>query len=231
LSTKRQINPDLAGCARCTIETSERLCQKEDGIAPPFCPTKNLEQVIEKAFAKLLEPENLAFARAASIQEGEGYADRDLGYERTRPVKPRVLETLEFARKMSYTRLGLAFCMGLAVEARVFEKLARSWGFEVVSAMCKVGRKPKELIGLGDDEKVRIGCYEPMCNSIAQAEVLNSQSTEFNVVIGLCVGHDSLFLKHAEAPCTILAAKDRVLGHNPLAALYTIDSYYQALKP
>ena len=38
--------------------------------------------------------------------------------------------------------------------------------------------------------------------------------------MGLCVGHDSLFLKYAEAPCTVLAVKDRLLGHNPLAAIY-----------
>ena len=29
---------------------------------------------------------------------------------------------------------------------------------------------------------------------------------------------------------TVLAAKDRVLGHNPLAALYNADSYYEFLK-
>jgi uncharacterized metal-binding protein len=59
---------------------------------------------------------------------------------------------------------------------------------------------------------------------------LNENKTEFNVVMGLCVGHDSLFLKYAEVPCTVLAAKDRLLGHNPLAAIYTIDSYYRSLK-
>ena len=32
------------------------------------------------------------------------------------------------------------------------------------------------------------------------------------------------------APCTVLAVKDRLLGHNPLAAIYTIDSYYRSLK-
>jgi uncharacterized metal-binding protein len=46
----------------------------------------------------------------------------------------------------------------------------------------------------------------------------------------LCVGHDSLFIKFAEAPCTVLAVKDRMLGHNPLAAVYNADSYYRCLK-
>ena len=33
--------------------------------------------------------------------------------------------------------------------------------------------------------------------------------TELNIVIGLCVGHDSLFISHSKAPCTVLATKDR----------------------
>jgi uncharacterized metal-binding protein len=28
------------------------------------------------------------------------------------------------------------------------------------------------------------------------------------------------------APVTVLAVKDRVLGHNPLAAIYLADGYY-----
>jgi len=68
-----------------------------------------------------------------------------------------------------------------------------------------------------------------MCNPIAQAFVLNDEKSEFNIVMGLCVGHDSLFLKYSNAPCTVLAAKDRLLGHNPLAAIYTVDNYYRSL--
>lgn len=68
-----------------------------------------------------------------------------------------------------------------------------------------------------------------MCNPITQAYLLNEEKTEFNILLGLCVGHDSLFLKNAEAPCTVLAVKDRLLGHNPLAAIYTAESYYRAL--
>jgi uncharacterized metal-binding protein len=33
-------------------------------------------------------------------------------------------------------------------------------------------------------------------------------------------------LKYSEAYCTVLVAKDRVLAHNPCAALYTTGSYY-----
>ena len=64
-----------------------------------------------------------------------------------------------------------------------------------------------------------------MCNPIFQAILLNEAGAQFNVLLGLCVGHDSLFFKYAEAPTTVLAVKDRVSGHNPLACIYTTASY------
>jgi uncharacterized metal-binding protein len=221
---------ELPGCARCPIEARDRLCQKEEGKSPKYCPTKNNQESISKAFTELKKPDVLEFARQASIQEGEGYGDKDLGYERIKPIKPRIMETIEFAHKMSFQRLGFVFCIGLRDEAKAVEKLLAACDFEVVSAVCKLGRTPKEAIGVRDDQKIRIGSFESMCNPIAQAFVLNDEKTEFNIVMGLCVGHDSLFLKYSDAPCTVLAAKDRLLGHNPLAAIYTIDSYYRSLK-
>ena len=56
-----------------------------------------------------------------------------------------------------------------------------------------------------------------------QAKLLNDQKTEFNVIVGLCVGHDSLFTKYSDALVTTLVAKDRVLAHNPAGALYCAD--------
>jgi len=217
-------------CARCSIPPGERLCQTEKGRAPDFCPTRTAERTIHAAMEEMQQPGVVAFARAAAVQEGEGYGNRESGYEAVRPIKPRIEETIEFARRMGYRRLGLAFCIGLRREAAVVEKVFSGAGFEVVSACCKLGRNDKECIGVAPEEKIRIGDPEPVCNPIAQAYVLNEAASEFNVMLGLCVGHDSLFLKYAKAPCTVLAAKDRLLGHNPLAAVYNIDSYYRAIK-
>jgi len=111
-----------------------------------------------------------------------------------KPIKPRIIETIEFAHKMNFQRLGFVFCIGLRKEAKVVENLLASNGFEVVSAVCKLGRTPKESIGIHDDQKIRIGSFESMCNPVAQAFVLNDEKTEFNIVMGLCVGNDSLSL-------------------------------------
>jgi uncharacterized metal-binding protein len=77
--------------------------------------------------------------------------------------------------------------------------------------------------------KVKKGSYEAICNPILQAKLLNEQKTDLNVIVGLCVGHDSLFIKYSDALVTTLITKDRVLGHNPAAALYTSNFYYQRL--
>jgi uncharacterized metal-binding protein len=93
--------------------------------------------------------------------------------------------------------------------------------------MCKTGCRPKEELGLRDDEKVRPGQLEAMCNPVVQALLLNKEQTDLNILLGLCVGHDTIFIKHSKAPITVLAVKDRATGHNPLAAIYA-GHYFQS---
>jgi uncharacterized metal-binding protein len=217
-------------CARCSIKLSERICRNPDGKSPPNCPTQNKKVLLKMSRKRYEKPAVFKFAKQASIQEAEGYSHRELGYDFVKPAKPRIVEIMEFSKKMKYNRIGLAFCAGLVKEARVVDRFFSSNGFDLTSVICKVGQVPKETIGIEDDQKIAMGCFESMCNPILQAMVLNNAKTDFNVLLGLCVGHDSLFLQHAKAPCTVLAVKDRLLGHNPLAAIYTIDGYYRALK-
>ena len=66
-----------------------------------------------------------------------------------------------------------------------------------------------------------------MCNPIYQARCLADAGTELNIVVGLCVGHDSLFYKYSQTLTTTLIVKDRVTGHNPAAVLYTANGYYK----
>jgi uncharacterized metal-binding protein len=141
-----------------------------------------------------------------------------------------MVEICEFAEKMDYQRLGLAFCIGLAKEAGIVEQILVDRGFKVVSVLCKAGRTPKEMIGIEDKDKIFRGTDEAMCNPIFQAKLLNHSKTDFNIVLGLCVGHDSLFFQNSQAPATVLAVKDRVTGHNPLAAIYLSDSYYRKIR-
>ena len=211
-------------CAKCGIK--DKICSSPEGQGPSFCPTLQRKEVVVKANEEYIKPDILKFAHEASVQEAECYINRDMKPYVLHPTKPRVQEICEFAQKMGYKKLGVAFCSGLPNEALSFTQILEAQGFEVVSVACKAGGTPKEYIGIKDGEKIRIGEFEPMCSPIAQAIILNEEKTDFNILVGLCVGHDSLFLKYSKAYCTVLVAKDRVLGHNPCAALFTTGSYY-----
>jgi len=217
-------------CASCDVDKSLRICATPDGTAGKGCPTVLRKEVLAEANREYEDPETREFARQASIQEGQCYANRGPTPYVSQPYKTRIQEVCEFAHKMGYRRLGMVFCAGLTAEAARVEEILKIHGFEVVSVLCKAGRVDKREIGIKEDEKIQVGEDEAMCNPIFQAKVLNHEKTEFNIVAGLCVGHDSLFLKYAEAPCTVLVVKDRVTGHNPLAAIYLSDSYYRKLK-
>ncbi len=210
----------------------EKACMDENGRggSTKGCPTVSKKVLLADALKEYEKKEIHEFARNASIQEGECYANRDRKPFVMHPVKPRIVEICEFAKKMGYKKLGLIFCGGLAKEGEVVSRIFENHGFEVVSVMCKAGGVPKENIDIQEHEKVRVGEYEAMCNPIFQAFVANDAETDFNVLLGLCVGHDSLFLKYAEAPSTVLAVKDRLMGHNPLAAVYVSGSYYSWIE-
>lgn len=219
-----------AKCATCDLATPQRICMTADGRGSKDCPTLARKKILAEANKEYNTAETLKFAHTASVQEADCYANRDQQPYIMQPTKTRMLEICEFAEKMGYTRLGLAFCIGLSKEAATVEQILKERGFEVVSVLCKAGRTPKETIGISDNDKIYRGTDEAMCNPIFQAKLLNHSNTEFNIVLGLCVGHDALFFKHAQAPTTVLAVKDRVTGHNPLAAIYLADSYYRKIR-
>ncbi len=221
----------LPQCALCPFDWSERFCRAGKGKAPKDCPSLRMRDLTGQALESTTSPQLAAFAKAASVQEATCYAGREAGYENLRTVKPRIVEIVEFARRMGYTRLGLVFCVGLRKEAAVVHEILATNGFEVASVSCKVGGVSKSVLGIEPADQVDPGAgHETMCNPVLQALVVNMAKTDFNVLLGLCVGHDSLFFKHAEAMGTVLAVKDRVLGHNPLAAIHQYDSYYRYLK-
>jgi uncharacterized metal-binding protein len=202
-------------CAYCP--PSVRACRQGEAAerGPGFCPTKLDPQAQGAARSRYGDPETRRISQESARVEAEGYCKWT-----------RVEEIVQFAKKMGYRKLGIANCISFVDYAYVLTGILESHGFEVVSVACKNGNIPKEEIGLADDEKIRPGQFEALCNPIAQAELLNAHGCELNIVMGLCIGHDSLFFKYAKGLSTVLVAKDRVLGHNPVAALQLADTYY-----
>ncbi|MDO4488808.1 MAG: DUF1847 domain-containing protein [Eubacteriales bacterium] len=195
-------------CAECRVWACR---SHEMDRLPKNCPTRksmNGEDI------ELYSEEELKISHEAALVESVGYGRHT-----------RLEETMSFAYRMGYKKLGIGFCAGLKEEARVLAGILRENGFEVCAEICKCGSMSKSCIGIEDSEQVRPGQFEPMCNPAAQAERLNEEGTELNILLGLCVGHDSLFIKHSKAPVTVFVSKDRALAHNPIAAIYQSDAY------
>lgn len=204
-------------CAICSV----RACSAEPGTKKPpeFCPMPVEVELLEAVERAYLEQDELQrLARESARTESAGYC-------RT----TRIEDTMDFARRIGAEKLGIAHCVGLMREAKLARDIFLAGGFEVYTVCCKVGSIAKEKIGLEDKEKIRPGQYEALCSPVGQAALLDKAGTQLNVVIGLCVGHDSLFFMHSQAPATVLVSKDRVLGHNPVACLYTSHTYYRRL--
>lgn len=204
------------GCAYCP--STVRACRQGESQSrgPGFCPSKVADDGLDDAWTRYADPEIRCIAQASALVESEGYCRWT-----------RVEEIVQFAHRLGYRKLGIATCISFVDLARTLSGILESHGFQVASVACKSGGIAKEAIGLRDDQKIRPGGHESMCNPIAQAELLNRAGCELNVVLGLCVGHDSLFFRHSRGLATTLVAKDRVLGHNPVAALQLADTYYQ----
>lgn len=203
---------DVYHCAQCTLHACNT---EETDKLPAFCPMRERPRY-EGWLEEYASRENRDFYQKSAQLEATGYGRWS-----------RLRETIEFCRMMGYRRVGLAFCLGLAKEAGIIDELLRGHGLKTVSVICKTGAIAKERAGITPAQKISPDSFEPMCNPIAQARLLNGQKTEFNILVGLCVGHDSLFYRYSEAPVTTLIAKDRVLAHNPAGAVYCAGGYYK----
>ncbi len=196
------------------VDCGTQNCKFKNRTYPEFCLTTHLEDSdMEWALERYEEGRNKEIMIASAEVEYEGYCQWT-----------RVQEIMEFARKINARKIGIANCIGLINEARIFARILRANDFEVYSVICKVAGKPKSSVGI---PAVCENIGAAMCNPILQARLLNNAQTDLNVVIGLCVGHDSLFYKYSDAYVTTLVTKDRVTGNNPAAALYTAQSYYK----
>jgi len=205
-------------CADCRVKACKN---KEEDKYPGFCLTKFVDkELLQKAKELYLNDEiNHKLALLGAEIESQFYGKYT-----------RVQETIEFIKRYGAKKVGIATCVGLLNEAGIFAGLLKKHGIEYYAVGCKIGAIEKSEIGIPKENTLTKGIeYESMCNPIMQAKILNEQNTDLNVMIGLCVGHDSLFIKHSEAPITTLIVKDRVTGHNPAVALYTCNSIYSKI--
>ena len=188
-------------CVDCAVTA----CRYGREDYPAFCPTKNMDPekraaVIPEYFA---DEESARFSTCSIEVEGEYYGQM-----------ARVEETMEFARRVGAKKIGLAYCVEMAAEAELYTHILEINGFEVVAVDCKVG-------GL-DEGQVLFGQANGrvMCNPLGQAKLLEEAKTDFNLLMGLCPGSDTLFIKTCRTMTSILINKDRLTCNNPAVTLY-----------
>lgn len=187
-------------------------CYKgEKNKIPKNCPMITHKKTLELSENEFLEDPIVGkIARVAAHIEATGYMQWT-----------RLQELIEFARNMGMAKLGIAFCIGLKKEAETFSKILMKNGFEVVSVLCKVGGLPKSKLDIPPEDHLSQSDFEAACNPVAQAEIMNTENTDLNIIFGLCIGHDVLFSKFSKAPVTTFLVKDRVTGHNPGVSVYS----------
>ena len=202
----------------CSYCRRKKCFSGERENVPENCPVKIRPEILAESHKILDESENQAMARDVARTW------KDYG------KLTRVEETVMYARLRGFKKLGIAFCVGLSEEAEKLTNLFFNEGFEVAAVCCMCGALCSDDVDLPEPDKVVPGHRQPMCNPIGQAAILDDEGCELHVLLGLCVGDDTLFIKHAKAPVTVLAVKDRVLAHNPLGALYTSRHIYTRIN-
>jgi len=216
-------------CAICPGKYCSRGI-KDLQVVPAFCPMRNHADIIEEAVKKYEYEEARKLYPVSCMTERDAYSWQEAreGKAQLKPVRTRIREVAEFCKALGAKRIGVAFCIGLADEASRAAEILEGNGLEVCSVVCKCGAIDKVVLGapkeykIGSPEKPEVGC-----NPVTQADLLNAAKTSFNVIIGLCVGHDMLFTRFSQAPVTTLIVKDRFTGHNPVISLYT--RYHRSL--
>jgi uncharacterized metal-binding protein len=224
-------------CSKCSAtwrKSGSTNCWSSDPenqpAKPGNCPTRGHSDIINESFELYKgDAEDARMASVAAKVEGLCYQPIP-GSDAINARWTRVEDTIAFAKLMGYKKIGMATCIGLLDETNRFAAILEAQGFKPVSVCCKSGSIDKLELGLTEEEKVRPNTFEPACNPVAQARLLNRAETDLNIIIGLCVGHDILFTKYSDAPVTTLVVKDRVAGHNPVSVLYGQNFYYKRLQ-
>jgi len=172
---------------------------------PAYCQAKKYNEELEKSKNEYQKIENVRIYEAACVVGSENNGFR-----------PRIEEALHFTKQLKISKVGFASCTAFEYEIKVLKQFFNDAGIEVACAGCQIGRSDAKDRGLPQFSNY----INETCNPIAQAEILNSVNTGLNFIVGLCLGHDILFTKYANAPVSTLIVKDRMMGNNPAAVLY-----------
>ena len=193
------------GTIMCNVCTKVECRRGYPEGTPDYCMATRFHEIVEETKLAYSSPDSADIYMASGKVVAGGYGKW-----------PRVQEAIEFAKELKLSKVGFAACVALMRELKLLTELFKGAGFETVSAACQIGRVSPLDRGFTLDHTDFRGLF---CNPIAQAEILNNEGSQLNFILGLCLGHDILFTRHSKAPVSTLIVKDRITGHNPVAAL------------
>jgi uncharacterized metal-binding protein len=187
-------------CTSCKTKT----CFSGKGEYPPACPEQ----------AKTVIASSEEAADFCAHVKANQHNDVD-----------RIHELIEYTRFKGYKKIGIAGCIGMHDEMRIITQVLRKeGGLDVSTVMCKSGAVHKKTLDVPAKSRLTTETGHAIgvigCNPVGQAMIFNHEKTDVNCVLGLCVGHDSIFMKHSDAPVISLIVKDRANAHNPASVLY-----------
>jgi len=180
-------------CTTC----EDRVCHKQQKSCDreSFVRYKNVEQYLDVLHSEIIK------AAAELVDSGRA------------GTLSRLEEIMEFAKRMNYQKLGIAYCYGMEKQAKAIEKLLMDEWFDVSSVSCSVG-------GLRQSEINIESCsHKVSCNPLGQAEQLNAEKVDLTLVVGICMGHDILLNRNLSMDFTTLVVKDRKYNHAPLMGI------------
>lgn len=125
--------------------------------------------------------------------------------------KSRLQELIDYVKISGFKKLGIANCKGVQEYAEKLVEKLRAEGFDVVDVNCK--ESGLEGCDICDE------LSGPCCDPISQADFLNAQNTDFNINVGLCLGHGLLFQKYSKAEVTTFLVKSFAHKHNIVESL------------
>lgn len=125
--------------------------------------------------------------------------------------KSRIKEFIELCNELDFKKVGIAHCKSMEKYAEKLESILLIAGFDVSRVDCKIGK-------LGNQEFVE-DAKGLSCNPAYQAKFLREAKTDINVNVGLCLGHELMFMKKSDVPVTTLVVKDFSTNHNTVCSL------------
>jgi len=126
--------------------------------------------------------------------------------------KSRIQELIDFAKLSNYKKIGIANCMSMQKYADKLKTILEENDFEVFAINCK--NSGLTYSNLFDDDTKGLSC-----DPASQAQYLNESKTDFNINVGLCLGHGLVFSKYSTAPNTTLVVKDFATKHKTIEEL------------